>query len=142
MSARLRKRRSTIPRSRRGGALIELAICLPLLVFLIGATIETCDLIFLRNSLTAAAYSGTLEASQVDATEASVRSQIQQSLTASGVSGSTITIQGENGTAFDSAVRGDFTRISIAATVAGNLRMSGFLPSPKNTITVNAKAVK
>lgn len=128
-------------RSRRGGALVELAICLPILVFLVGATIEICDLIFLRNSLTAAAYSGTLEISRLGSTQATVNSKVLQTLNATGVQGATITVSGPNGSDYNDTAQGDYAELTVSAQVAPNLRISGFLQS-KSTITVSAQAVK
>lgn len=128
-------------RARHGGALVELVVCLPILVFLICATIEVCDLIFLRNSLTAAAYSGTLEVSRLGSTEASVRDKIQETLTATNVLSPTITVAGPGGTDFNSSVQGNNAEITVSALVAPNLRISGFLQG-KAAITVNARAVK
>lgn len=128
-------------RRRRGAALIELAICLPLIVFLIGATIEVCDLIFLRNSLTASVYSGTLEISRLGSTEASVRDKIEQSLAGSGVENATITITAADDSAFDSVVQGENGKLVVSATVADNLRLSGFLQL-KNRIVVRGQAVR
>ena len=42
--------------SRRGGG--ELAVCLPVVVLLVIATIEACSAMFLKQSLTVAAYEG------------------------------------------------------------------------------------
>ncbi len=42
--------------TRRGAALVELAIFLPLLFLIAMATIETCRMIYLRHSLKIAAY--------------------------------------------------------------------------------------
>ena len=40
---------------RRGAAVVEFAICLPLLLFLLFATLEVCDTILLEESLQIAA---------------------------------------------------------------------------------------
>lgn len=121
--------------------MVELAFCVPLIVLLVGGTIETCDLIFLRNSLTAAAYSGTLEASRYGSTEATVRDQIEQTLSATSVESATIVLSGPNGSAFDQSVRGDFVSIQVSAAVADNQRLSGFL-QPRSTISVSAQALR
>ncbi|MGD9632583.1 MAG: TadE/TadG family type IV pilus assembly protein, partial [Pirellulales bacterium] len=43
---------------RRGAAAAELALCLPLIVFLLLASLEACSMIFLDHSLTIASYEG------------------------------------------------------------------------------------
>lgn len=51
MVERTRKRRK-----RRGAALVELAICLPVFFLITMGTIESCRMIYLRQSLKMAAY--------------------------------------------------------------------------------------
>jgi hypothetical protein len=128
--------------SRRAAALVELAICLPLVAFLVGASMEACDLIFLRNSLTAACYAGTLEVSRVGCTELRVRDQIEQILTASKVKDCTISIAGLSGQPFSQTVRGDQVRIEAVAVAASNLRMGRFIPTSASQITVTAIALR
>ena len=43
-------------RGRRGVAAAELAVCLPIVVLMVIATIEACSALFLKQSLTVAAY--------------------------------------------------------------------------------------
>ena len=50
------KNRSNKSSKRQGAALIELAICLPVFFLITMATIETCRMIYLRQSLKIAAY--------------------------------------------------------------------------------------
>ncbi len=127
---------------RRGAALVELAICLPLLVFLIGATVEACDLIFLRNALATASYSGTLEISRPGCTESSVTSQITQVLDSAKVKGYTISIKSSLGNPFSTTVKGDLVRIQISAKSASNLRIGRFIPTSAESIVVNAIAIR
>jgi len=48
--------------SRRAVAASELAVCLPILVLLVLAMIESCTMIFLKQSLTVSAYEGIRKA--------------------------------------------------------------------------------
>ncbi len=57
---------------RRGAAAVELAICLPLLVLLVMASIEACTMIFLDHSLTIASYEGVRAGINYDGTNADV----------------------------------------------------------------------
>lgn len=50
------KNKTSKPSNRQGAALIELAICLPVFFLITMATIETCRMIYLRQSLKIAAY--------------------------------------------------------------------------------------
>jgi hypothetical protein len=53
-----RKVRRRLRLSLRGVAAAELAVCLPVVVLLVIATIEACSALFLKQSLTVAAYEG------------------------------------------------------------------------------------
>lgn len=139
---RQRKIRRVRGRNRSGAALVELAICLPLMAFLVGATIEACDLIFLRNTLATASYSGTLEVSRSGCTETSIRNQVTQVLNAGRIRDFTITITKSNGAAFSTTVKGDLIKVQIAALSASNLRIGRFIPTSAGTITVQAIAIR
>ncbi len=43
-------------RNRKGAALVELAVCLPVFFMIAMATVETCRMIYLRQSIKIAAY--------------------------------------------------------------------------------------
>ncbi len=129
-------------RLRTGAALVELAICFPLLVFLVGASVEACDLIFLRNSLTSATYAGTLEVSRQGCTEATVTSQMTQTLEAMKVKNYTISITSTSGQPFSTTSRGDLVRVQVVAVAASNLRIGRFIPTSTNQITVTATALR
>ena len=45
-------------------AVVELAVCLPVLVLIIMGSIEACNLTFLKQKLTEAAYQGAMVATQ------------------------------------------------------------------------------
>ena len=115
---------------------------MPLLVFLVGASVEACDLIFLRNSLAAASYAGTLEVSRQGCTEATIRSQITQALDACKVKSYTISITSTSGDPFNTTARVDLIRIQAVATATSNLRIGRFIPSTANQITVTAFALR
>lgn len=127
---------------RTAAALVELAICLPLIVFLVGATVEACDLIFLRNTLVTASYSGTLEVSRAGCTQTSITNQISQVLTAGRIKNFTITITKSGGGSFVSSVKGDLIKVQVAADSASNLRIGRFIPTSANSIVVQAIAIR
>ena len=60
---------------RRGAAMIEFAICLPVLVLLVFGSIEAASFIFLKQSLQVAAYEGAREAIRANATDATAISR-------------------------------------------------------------------
>ena len=127
---------------RTAAALVELAICLPLIVFLVGATVEACDLIFLRNTLVTACYSGTLEVSRAGCTQTSITNQISQVLTAGQIKNFTLTISKSGSGSFASSVKGDLIKIQVAADSASNLRIGRFIPTSANSIVVQAIAIR
>lgn len=55
MFSRLRK---TIGRSRSGSATVELAICLPVILLVVGGAVEGANFAFLRQTLSQSAYEG------------------------------------------------------------------------------------
>jgi hypothetical protein len=78
--------------SRQGVAVTELAVCLPILVLLVFATLEACHTIYLRQSLSIAAYQGARTALIVGATESNVVAQCDQVLADRKVSGGVVRI--------------------------------------------------
>ncbi len=86
--ARDRKRR----RERHGVAAVEFAVCLPLLLLLTSMTIEACNLIQLKHSLSVAAYEGARTAVLKGADTSDVRVAVKQVLKDRQISGSKITL--------------------------------------------------
>lgn len=66
--------------NRRGGAVIEAALCLPLILIIISATVELSTTIYLKESLTIAAYEGARVAVTRGATDDKVQTRIAQVL--------------------------------------------------------------
>jgi Flp pilus assembly protein TadG len=101
----------------RGVAATELAICLPIVVLLVVATIEACSMIFLQQSLSVAAYEGVRTAIESGATAAEVQSTCQQILSDRRVAGGTVTI---NPADIASIAPGDYVNVIVSAPCAGN----------------------
>lgn len=86
-------RTSGRPRSdRRGTAAVEFAVCLPLIVTLVFASIEAANSVYLKQTLTTAAYEGAREASRTGGLHNDAVAAAQAVLDAKGVSGYTISI--------------------------------------------------
>ena len=64
--------------NRRAAAAAELAICLPLIVFLLLASLEACSMIFLDHSLTITSYEGGRVAINYDGTNSAVLARCNQ----------------------------------------------------------------
>jgi|SRR6516165_2385858 Flp pilus assembly protein TadG len=118
-----RQRNHTTPRaaesrlSRRGTAATELAVCLPIVVLLVVATIEACSMIFLRQSLSVAAYEGVRTAIRPGATAADVESTCQQILSDRHVAGATISVNPSN---IATIAPGQYVNVTVSAPCAGN----------------------
>jgi hypothetical protein len=102
---------------RRAAAAAELAICLPLIVFLLLASLETCSMIFLDHSLTIASYEGVRMAINYDASNASVIARSNEIIAERDVADATVTINPVN---VASVPRGDRITITVAAPCDSN----------------------
>jgi len=101
----------------RGVAATELAVCLPVIVLLVLGTVEACSMVFLKQSLSVAAYEGARAAIEKDATTAHVRAVCQQVLTDRNVQGGVVTI---TPTKFESLDRGEFVDVTVTAPCTSN----------------------
>ncbi len=104
------------PKSR-GVAATELAVCLPVLVLIVIATIEACSAMFLKQSLTVAAYEGVRTALAERQVSGSVQKACNQVLTDRKVRGSTVTISPAN---IASLQPGDFINVTVTAPCDSN----------------------
>lgn len=75
---------------RPGVAAVEFAVCLPVLVLIVFASIEACTMVFLKESLTVAAYEGSRVAVQPAATEAAIVARCQEVLAERNVAGASV----------------------------------------------------
>lgn len=108
--------------SRRGAATAEFAVCLPVIVILVLGSIEATSMIFLKQSLTVAAYEGGRTAIVPDATAADVQAVCQQILTDRRVNNATITVTPSD---LDSIAPGEFIRIEVNAACDDNAILPG-----------------
>lgn len=116
---------------RRAVATVELAVCLPVIVLLLFGSMQACDMIYLRHSITTAAYEGSLEASRPDATTASVKARVDQVLGFRGVKEGTAKLNSA-GADISETPLGDPITVSVTAPVRSNLMLSGFFLLPSN----------
>ena len=75
-----------------GAAAAELAICLPLLVLVVLASVEACTMIFLSHSLSITAYEGVRVAINYDGTNTDVMSRCNEIITERKVIDSNVSI--------------------------------------------------
>jgi hypothetical protein len=101
----------------RGVAAAELAVCLPVVVLIVLATIEACSALFLKQSLTVAAYEGVRTALAERTIPGSVQATCDQILQDRKVQNATITINPSN---LASLQPGDFIDITVSAPCDSN----------------------
>jgi Flp pilus assembly protein TadG len=121
MNLRL-SRKSADRRVRGGVAAAEFAVCLPIIVLLVLAMIESCTMIFLKQSLTVAAYEGVRTALEQNAAATDVRRTSQQILTERRVQGATITI---NPSDFEALPVGEYVDVTVTAPADRNSVIPG-----------------
>jgi Flp pilus assembly protein TadG len=97
---------------RRGVAAAELAVCLPVVVLIVIATIEACSMVFLKQSLTVAAYEGVRTALVEGATDTSVRATCERILRDRRVEGAAVTVEPSN---FGALEPGDYVDVTVTA---------------------------
>ncbi len=101
----------------RGAAAAELAICLPLIVFLLLASLEACSMIFLDHSLTIASYEGVRMGINYDGSNSQVIARCNQVIASRNVEGATISISPAN---VATVARGTPIRITVSAPCEDN----------------------
>jgi len=102
---------------RRGVAAAELAVCLPIVVLLVLATIEACTMVFLKQSLTVASYEGVRTALVKGATAQDVQTACKQILTDRKVGGAIVTVSPANLPALNP---GDLVDVTVTAPCGPN----------------------
>lgn len=103
-------------RKARGVAAAELAVCLPVIVLMVLATIEACSALFLKQSLTVAAYEGVRAAIAAGGSTTSVQAACNQILSDRKIKGATITIA----PAISALTPGQFVDVTVSAPCSSN----------------------
>lgn len=126
------------PLVRRAAAAAELAICLPLIVFLLLASLEACSMIFLDHSLTIASYEGVRVAINYDGSNADVIARSNEIIADRGVQGSSIAISPAN---VSTVSRGTPITITVSAPCDTNAILPTWFYGGK-TLTCSTTMVK
>jgi len=116
MSA-IRVTRRQWPANRRGSALVEFAVCAPIMILFVFGAIEITNMIFLKQALTSSAYEAARVAIQGQRGAADARRRAEEVLVGRGVDDSTVV--------FDpveprDAERGTPIRVTVSASAAEN----------------------
>jgi hypothetical protein len=114
------KRRPSRP-ERRGAAIPELAVCIPLLILLTVAAIEACAMIYLKQSATIAAYEGARVALIAGASRTNVIAQCNLILSERRVNGATVTVSPDPAV----APVNTFIAVTVTAPCAPNSPIAG-----------------
>jgi len=108
--------------NRRAVAATEFAVCLPVIVLFVLAMIESCTMIFIKQSLTVSAYEGVRTALKDQAVAADVQQTSQRVLTERRVNGGTVSIQPNN---FETLAPGQFIAVTVSAPTDANTVIPG-----------------
>lgn len=119
---------------RRGAAIVELAICIPIIALIVYGSIEASSLVFLRQAMVQASYEGIKVAADPDATTENARNAAMQVADARGFEGVTVAFEPSN---IEDLERG--TIITITVTAPGNAN-TAFPFEMFNNRTVSASA--
>ncbi len=110
----LRKRK---PINRQGAALVEFAVCLPVLMLLILGSIEASSALFVKQALVTSAYEAAREAIRTDGTTANANSLAQNVLDGRRIRDSNIRFTPAS---VESAPRGSKIIVEVSAPYASN----------------------
>ena len=124
-------------RGRRGIAVVELAVTLPLFLLLFAGVVNMCQIMFLKDVATLASYESGRLAARRGVTAADVRLRCQTLLTERGVQTSSITISPGDITNLPSGAP-----ITIGVTASLKKNVATLLLPSDVTITGNVKVLR
>ena len=106
---------------RKGTAVVELAVCLPLIFMIVFASIEACNMIALKQVITEAAYDGAMVAVRPDGDAAAITATINSVLTARNITPSSVAIEGNGGAAYQTLKHGDEVTVTVQVVTDNNV---------------------
>ncbi len=131
-------RRVNRQKTRQGAAIVEFAVCLPVIMILILGSMEATSAIFVRQALTTSAYEGIREAIRIGSTTSNATSRAQAVLTARQIRNSSIQFTPSD---LQTAARGSNVVVEVSALFMANSPFFGNVISDRVT-TVRAVMVK
>jgi len=114
--------------SRRGGALIELVIILPVLFIVILGSVDICNNIFVKQFLTEVTYQGALEGTISTVSETEVIDSVRSYLEARGIENAAISVQGVDSTSFDLVQPGEMFEVVVGISAGDRLSPPVVIP--------------
>lgn len=107
--------------NRSGAAVTELAICLPVIFLLIFGSIQACNLVFLKQAVTAATYDTILVAMMPGATEADVDTRLNAIMAARNITGAVKVLEGKSSKPFANVQHGQELYLTVTVPTAPNI---------------------
>lgn len=123
---------------RRGAALVEFAVCLPILMILILGSMEASNTIFLKQSLHASAYEGIRAAVRIKGTSVTANAAAEDVLTARNIKKAKVVFSPAS---IENVARGERITIDVQAPVGANSPFIGKVV-PDRTLTVRLVMIK
>lgn len=119
MNAIRRDRRAAKRRRNRrlGVEIVELAFALPVMVVIVFGTLETCELLFTKQSLAVAAYEAGRVSARPNGSAATAQTRFDQIMAARRINNATLTITPAD---LSSLAVGETIRLEATAPVSGN----------------------
>ena len=133
-----RRRTNDTTSGRNGTVTVELAVCLPTLVFTFLAAVQAADMIFLKQTLQVAGYEAARAAIKRTATNDQARTSGEQILVNRNVESFTIAFLPPD---VSNAARGEVISVTVEAPAYANTVLPGYLCSFQN-MAVTTKMVK
>ena len=115
-------------RTRKGAAIVEFAVTLPIILLLVFATIEICTCYSLQQSLKVAAYQGCRVGLSAESTQEIVERQTRFVLDARGIKSYVISINQDPTTLSSN----DFLTVEVNAPAGSNSPMTSWVVGDRN----------
>ena len=125
-------------RLRRGAAIVEFAVCLPVIFIIVFGAIEAASLLFLRQALIQSAYEGAKVAIKANAENSDVFAAAEAVAAGRNLTGMTINLEPSDVSTADA---GDIIRVTISAPGDSNSLIQ-FGPFKNQTVSARAVMVK
>lgn len=97
---------------RRGAAVVEFAVCLPVIVLIVFGGIEAANLLFLRQTLVQAAFEGVKTGVKNNGTDEAVTASVQSVTDGRNLENVSITLTPSN---VETLERGEFFEVTVSA---------------------------
>jgi Flp pilus assembly protein TadG len=122
-------RRRRFSKQRRGTAVAEFAVCLPIIALFVFATIEACLMIYLKQTCTIAAYEGSRTALLPGALASDVTADVNQILADRNVQGGGVVVTPIN---IETLAVGNYMKVEITAPCEQNTLLGTWFYAGRN----------